>query len=75
MLREISCGQLDEWIAFYQLEPWGLAVLDNLFAHLKAILVNMNMPKGKGKIKPEKFLLWPEKVRRVDSELGEPEEF
>ena len=75
MLREISCGQLDEWIAFYQLEPWGLAVIDNLFAHFKAIFVNMNLPKGKMRMKPEKFLLWPDKPRRVDSELGEPDDF
>ena len=75
MLREMTSQQLDEWIAFYRIEPWGLMVWDSLFAHFKAIMVNMNLPKGKGKIKPEKFLLWPEKTQRVDAELGDPDDY
>lgn len=74
MLREMSAQQVDEWIAFYQIEPWGLQVIDGIFAHLKALIANMNLQKGKPRIKAEKFLLWPERKARIDAELGEPEE-
>jgi len=73
MLREMSSQQVDEWIAFYRLEPWGLAVLDNLFAHFKALFVRANMPKGKTPPKPEKLLLWPEQIKRTDAVL-EPQD-
>jgi len=67
----MSCQQMDEWIAFYRLEPWGLAVLDILTASLKALIININTPKNKQKLKDvKKLLLWPEKVKRVDAELN-----
>lgn len=70
MLREMTAQQVDEWIAFYQIEPFGLAVWDALLAHLKAIVAAIMTPKGKSSPKPEKFLLWPErKPRRIDAEL------
>jgi len=75
MLREMTSQQVDEWIAFYQIEPFGLAVLDNLMAHLKAIIAAIMTPKGKSSPKPEKFLLWPEqKAKRIEAELDPPEE-
>ena len=65
MLREITSGQLNEWMAFYKLEPWGLAVLDALTASIKALLINMNTPKGKSRIKKlDKLLLWPDNRKR-----------
>jgi len=70
MLREMSAGQVDEWIAFYQMEPWGLQVWDALLAHLKAVIIGIMTPKGKTPPKPEKLLLWPERGRkRIDAEL------
>ena len=69
MLREMSAQQADEWIAFYNVEPFGLAVWDNLLAHLKAVIAGIMTPKGKTPPKPEKFLLWPEKEKRIDAEL------
>ena len=75
MLREMSSQQVDEWIAFYQIEPFGLAVLDNLMAHLKAVIASIVAQKGKKPPKPEKFLLWPErKAKRIDAELDPQEE-
>ena len=76
MLREMTCGQLDEWIAFYQMEPWGLAVIDMLIASIKALIININTPKGKSKIrKLDKLLLWPEqKQKRVPGTLDEPDD-
>ena len=70
MLREMTSQQVDEWIAFYNIEPFGLAVLDCLMAHLKAIIAGIMTPKGKKSPKAEKFLLWPErKIKRIDAEL------
>ena len=69
MLREITSGQLNEWMAFYKLEPWGLAVLDALTASIKALLINMNTPKGKSRIKKlDKLLLWPDNRKRSVSQ-------
>ena len=75
MLREMTTAQLDEWIAFYRIEPWGLAVLDNLFAAVRALLININLPKGKPRIKKlDGLLLWPDKPKRVDATLDEPKD-
>ena len=65
MLREITSGQLIEWMAFYKIEPWGLAVLDALTASIKALIININTPKGKSRIKKlDKLLLFPGKRNR-----------
>ncbi|MBQ6508079.1 MAG: hypothetical protein IJI07_01275 [Flexilinea sp.] len=75
MLREMTSAQLDEWIAFYRIEPWGLAVIDNLLASIKALLININTPKGEPKIKKlEGLLLWPDKPKRIDATLDEPKD-
>lgn len=75
MLREMTSAHLDEWIAFYQMEPWGLAILDMLFASVKALITNINTPKGKTKIrKLDKLLLWPDRKKRVQATLDEPED-
>jgi len=74
MLREMTTAQLDEWIAFYRIEPWGLAVIDNLIASIKALIININTSKRKQKLKKwDQLLLWPEKQKRVDAQL-EPDE-
>ena len=67
MLREMTSQQVDEWIAFYRIEPFGLAVWDNLCAHFKALFAAANTPKGKPREKLEKFLLWPDKPKQVDA--------
>ena len=75
MLREMTTAQLDEWIAFYKLEPWGLAVLDNLIASIKALIININTPKRKQKLKKwDSLLLWPQKPKRIDATLGQNDE-
>ena len=61
MLREMSSDQLMEWIAYFQLEPWGMASLDWMIAHFKALFVNSNLKKGKHPYKPERFLTFGEK--------------
>ena len=76
MLREMTSQQLDEWIAFYRIEPWGLAVLDSLVASIKALIININTPKNKPKVrKLEKLMLWSERApKRIDATLDEPED-
>jgi hypothetical protein len=61
MLREMTSQQFDEWIAYYQLEPFGIMAEDALIAHWKAIYVNANRRKGKQAMKTEKFLLFRDK--------------
>ena len=70
MLREMTAAQLDEWIAFYRLEPWGLEVIDNLAASIKATLINLNRSKKQSPLRDwKKLLLWPEEKNMVDAEL------
>lgn len=61
MLREMTAEQFDEWIAYFQLEPFGIGAIDAEWAHWKAIYTNAHLRKGKRAIKPEKFLLFKEK--------------
>lgn len=61
MLREMTSRQLDEWIAYYQLEPFGIEAQDAEWAHWKAIYTSAHIKKGKRAPKPEKFLLFRDK--------------
>lgn len=58
MLSKISYREFIEWIAYYQLEPFGILAEDAIAAHWKAIYVNANKPKGKIAKKVDKFLLF-----------------
>ena len=61
MLREMTEQQFVEWIAYYQIEPFGILAHDAEWAHWKSIYTNAHMKKGKQAIKTEKFLLYGEK--------------
>ena len=61
MLREMTAQQFDEWLAFYQLEPFGIGAEDAEWAHWKAIYTNAHLRKGKRAPKPEKYLLFRDK--------------
>ena len=63
MLREMTAQQFDEWIAFYQLEPWGILADDALSAHWKAIYANAHRKKGKRAMRVDKFLLFREEKK------------
>ena len=73
MLREMTAQQFDEWIAYYQLEPFGILAEDVLSAHWKAIYVNAHRKKGKQAMKVDKFLLFKEQKKDA-SALFEEEE-
>ena len=61
MLREMTAQQFNEWIAYYQLEPFGILAEDAEWAHWKAIYTNAHLKKGKRAIKTEKFLMFQDK--------------
>ena len=66
MLREMSSQQLDEWIAYYKLEPFGIQALDWILAHFKALFVNSNLKKGRKPYKPKKLLTFCEEQEDLD---------
>ena len=66
MLREMTTGQLNEWIAYYRLEPFGTGALDWLLAHFKALFVNSHLKKGRRPYKPEKLLTFREEKEDLD---------
>ena len=73
MLREMTSQQFDEWLAFYQLEPFGITAEDAEWAHWKAIYTSAHTKKGKRAPKPEKFLIFGEKEKDA-SDIYEAEE-
>lgn len=75
MLREMSSNQLTEWIAYYGLEPWGMASLDALIAHFKAIFVNSQLKKGKRPFKLEKFLVFGQQKKTPAPDITEDEDY
>ena len=76
MMREMTAEQFNEWIAFYQIEPFGVLVEDEEWADWKSLYMNMHMKKGK-RIKKDKFLLFGEKKKDASDlfELDEYDEF
>lgn len=74
MLREMSSNQLIEWIAYYQLEPWGMAALDTIIAHFKALFINAQLKKGKKPFKLDKFLTFGPKQKPKHEVTGDEEE-
>ena len=63
MLSQISFREMNEWIAYYQLEPFGILADDAEWAHWKAIYVNAHRPKGKSAKKVDKFLLFQDEKK------------
>ena len=63
MLSQISYREFIEWLAYYQLEPFGILAEDAIAAHWKAIWVNSHRPKGRSAKKVEKFLLFKDEVK------------
>lgn len=72
MLRAITADQLDEWIAYYRLEPFGVEMWDWLIAHFKALFANANRdPKKKGKgYSPGQLLCFPVRKGKAVQNIG-----
>ena len=75
MLREMTAQQFDEWIAYYQLEPFGILADDAIAAHWKAIYANAHRKKGKSAIKVEKFLLFRDQPKDASALFEEDEDY
>lgn len=54
MLAQMSSHQLTEWMAYYNIEPFGDELIDIHMARLAAIQVSTE----KKQVAPEKFRLW-----------------
>ena len=74
MLREMTAKQFDEWLAYYQLEPFGILADDAISAHWKAIYTNAHRKKGKQAIKVEKFLLFRDEKKDAAALFEEDED-
>lgn len=69
LLAEMSSSQLAEWIAFYQLEPWGEERADLRAGIVASTIANVNRSqKQKKPYKPDDFM------PRFDVEPEEPAE-
>ena len=73
MLREMTARQLDEWKAYFGLEPWGTSVLDTEFAHFKAIYTNCHAKKGRS-YKTDQFRIYKERQEDLDSLYDQADE-
>lgn len=74
LLEEIGSGELAEWIAFYDLEPFGGQV-DDLRAGLNpALTVNMNRDPKSDPVTPLSFFPWSEKTEPQKPVELSPEE-
>jgi hypothetical protein len=71
--RALSARELDEWLIFWQLEPWG-PIRDNMHAGLIAsTIANVNRRKGSAPIRFSEFMLLDresEQARRRSAFVG-----
>lgn len=56
MLKSMSSSELTEWIAFYQIEPFGVQVDDNRSAIVAATIANQHRGKNKRPIPADRFV-------------------
>ena len=67
MMREMTAQQFDEWIAFYQLEPFGILAEDTISAHWKAIYYNMHRKRGMSSKKVKHMLTFQDDNGQADA--------
>lgn len=67
MMREMTEQQFREWIAYYQIEPFGTLMTDSEWASWKALYANAHLRKGKRPFRTEKFLLFTGKDKEKDA--------
>lgn len=72
MLAKISSEQLTEWIADYELAPWGEDRLEVYFAQLSALVVNVH--RSKRFERPGDFLIEFSPDKSPEAQLAKLEE-
>ena len=56
--RWISSKEFTDWLAYFELEPFGDDLLDHQMAQMQALIANINRDPKKGRsYKPEEFAL------------------
>jgi hypothetical protein len=58
MLRRMSSHTLTEWMAYYNLEPFGAELLDLHFARLNTTIIDVKRKRNSSPTDPQKFRLW-----------------
>ena len=74
MLDSIPARTFSEWIAYYQLEPFGVLAEDAIAAHWKALYANVHRKHGTSAYKPEKFLLFKDEQKDASALFEEEDE-
>lgn len=61
MLSQMPESQFIEWLAYYQIEPFGILAEDLISAHGKALYANSNLRRGKTPKKTKDYMVFREK--------------
>lgn len=69
MLAELSASQFVEWQAYFNVEPFGAALIDLHFATLEAQFYNANRKKGAREREPKYFQLHKKSEKLAGLEL------
>ena len=67
LLSQLTSRQLAEWIAFYNLHPFGQDISDRVVAEMAAALWNKQRGKGVDALKPDDFL--PRRVKQQTPDM------
>ena len=61
MESRLTAREFAEWMAFYQIDPWGEQRADMRSAQLVSMLANINRDPKKGRVyRPDEFMLFPD---------------
>lgn len=66
MENSVSSRELTEWLAYYELEPFGHVVDQHMIAQLSAIVINANRGKDGKKARASDFM--PKVERKIESD-------
>lgn len=68
MLARMGSDELTDWIAFYDLEPWGeeRRLADYRAGVIAATIMNLFRGKGKSAIKPENVITYKKREKQQD---------
>ena len=56
MMERINSRELTEWIAYWQIEPWGEERADYRSGMIASVIANVNRGKGGRRYKPQDFM-------------------
>lgn len=68
MLESMSSRLLAEWMAYYQMEPFGDELIDTHLARIAALLFNANRPKKEKARETKDYELWKHPAKPFDAQ-------